>query len=188
MAARPGPPAVHGLAGAASSAVACVLLQPLDVLKTRQQLWPAGLPRPYAEGGGAGWRTPARLARATHSHTHTRTHTHAHSLVLSLTRYLWRVGHVVVRSAGWAALWRGTGVTLARTVPGAALYFPLLHSLQRALGTDRPTHGRPGETAAANMAAGACARALAGALLSPLTLVKARFEVKAVCLALCVCV
>ena len=53
MGAREGAAAVHGAAGAAGSAVACVVFQPLDVVKTRQQISSraANAPRPYARRG-----------------------------------------------------------------------------------------------------------------------------------------
>ena len=89
-----------------------------------------------------------------------------------------RVALAVVRAEGWPALWRGTMPTLYRTVPGAALYFPLLNGLQRGMARALPTEPAGTGRNVQNMVAGGTARAIAGAIMSPITLVKARFEVR----------
>jgi len=67
--------------------------------------------------------------------------------------------------------------TVYRTVPGSALYFPLLRGLQSILRTATGSQAPTASLHTQNLVAGALARATAGAIMSPITLVKARFEV-----------
>jgi len=72
----------------------------------------------------------------------------------------------VLRSDGVLGLWRGTTPTIARNVPGVALYFTSLNQLRSVLPN----------TTAGNLTAGASARTSVGLLLMPMTVVKTRME------------
>ncbi|KAG9586436.1 hypothetical protein KCU97_g9251, partial [Aureobasidium melanogenum] len=76
-------------------------------------------------------------------------------------------------------LWRGTTPSVIRTGAGSALYFGMLNQLRRA--TSTTTLGSDGKTKTnlsntANLATGAAARALAGFVMSPVTVLKVRYE------------
>ncbi len=70
--------------------------------------------------------------------------------------------------------------TLYRTLPGSTIYFTLLNGIQTAFETIIPAHHDPWRQSyvdAQNLISGATARGLAGAVLNPVTVVKARYEV-----------
>ncbi|KXS18104.1 mitochondrial carrier [Gonapodya prolifera JEL478] len=71
-------------------------------------------------------------------------------------------------------LWRGTFPTLIRNVPGSALYFALLGETRSALA--RAWGPRGVDSGAVDMVGGGLARATAGAVLMPATVLKVRFE------------
>ncbi|KAG8688455.1 hypothetical protein FRC11_005422 [Ceratobasidium sp. 423] len=137
----------HLASGALSGLASSVALQPLDLLKTQLQ-----------EGGhGKGLTGILGIARST------------------------------VEKRGIVGLWRGLAPTLARSVPGVAIYFYTLQSVRARL-VKIPSFAAPSSTAnrkgstlpkltpEANLASGACTRVAVGFLLSPLAVLKARFE------------
>jgi solute carrier family 25 protein 38 len=74
---------------------------------------------------------------------------------------------------GFLSFWRGTGPSLMRLVPGAGLYFWILE-LQLNAFPSSFIHSPMG-----NFYAGASSRLLAATLLTPMTVVKTRFEAAA---------
>ena len=68
-------------------------------------------------------------------------------------------------------LWRGTWPSVFRSVPGNALYFSILYRLRGAL--DAVAVLSKGSV---NLVGGLGARALAGTVLMPFTILKTRFE------------
>ncbi|CAK9780611.1 mitochondrial carrier [Cutaneotrichosporon oleaginosum] len=100
-----------------------------------------------------------------------------------------RLGAVVrqvVRDDGVTGLWRGTVPTVARNVPGVALYFYMLSAIRHEL-TLIPYFARGGSgegkrsalaqlSPTGNLCAGAVARTSVGFVLNPITVIKARFE------------
>ncbi|OAJ45219.1 hypothetical protein BDEG_28377 [Batrachochytrium dendrobatidis JEL423] len=98
-------PTVHLAAGGVSGLVSCVLLQPLDLMKTRlQQSMQA-----------------RRLLMSTLTATQVRS-------LANIT--LFTTLNDVVKKDGVSGLWRGTLPTILRNVPGSALYFLSVHSLR----------------------------------------------------------
>ncbi|MCO5593093.1 hypothetical protein L7F22_047099 [Adiantum nelumboides] len=110
------------------------------------------------------------------------------------TQRLVNTTRLILHHDGWRGLWRGTGPTVARNVPGVALYFysvseirallarsaiPYL-SLPSSLSTGSSVHANASTlarlTVPGNLVSGAVARVAVGFLLSPVTVVKARFE------------
>jgi len=75
----------------------------------------------------------------------------------------------VVRNEKFVGLWKGVVPSLQRTVPGIGVYFSSLHHL-------RSTFGSPDPSPLESMAMGACARAISGVTMLPITVVKTRFE------------
>ncbi|KAK7061249.1 mitochondrial glycine transporter [Favolaschia claudopus] len=93
----------------------------------------------------------------------------------------------IVSSQGFIGLWRGTSATLARNVPGVALYMAGLTQLRTAMATspyftpvrsvDSPNASvLPKLTSQGNLVAGATTRVAVGFLLNPFSVLKARFE------------
>ncbi|WVQ79740.1 hypothetical protein IAT38_001840 [Cryptococcus sp. DSM 104549] len=149
----------HLMSGALSGLSSAIVLQPLDLLKTRLQQ--STVDTPGAKG-----------------------------------RRIRNVVRQVLRDDGISGLWRGTVPTLARNVPGVAIYFYSLSAIRDrlslipyfAITVPAPLPGsttnlRPGKQSAivklssgGNLLAGAVGRTSVGFILSPITVVKARFE------------
>ncbi|KAF8432535.1 mitochondrial carrier domain-containing protein [Boletus edulis BED1] len=129
--------------GALSGFASAILLQPLDLLKTRVQ-----------QGDSA----PGSRVRG------------------------------IIKQNGIVGLWRGTGASLIRNVPGVALYFTSLTHLRSIMArsphfsvpTVTTSGGKksvlPKLTNQGNLLAGATARIAVGFLLNPFSVLKARFE------------
>ncbi|WVF67493.1 hypothetical protein IAT40_002249 [Kwoniella sp. CBS 6097] len=153
----------HLMSGALSGFSSAVVLQPLDLLKTRLQ---------QASGSGSGDNGGLKRRR------------------------IRAVVKQVLREDGVPGLWRGTVPTLVRNVPGVAIYFYSLSAIRHKLSSipyfavtvPLPTSLSSGSTPArsksaltklssgGNLMAGAIARTSVGFVLSPITVVKARFE------------
>ncbi|CEL62243.1 Solute carrier family 25 member 38 homolog OS=Laccaria bicolor (strain S238N-H82 / ATCC MYA-4686) GN=LACBIDRAFT_191230 PE=3 SV=1 [Rhizoctonia solani AG-1 IB] len=139
--------AQHLMSGAMSGLASSVALQPLDLIKTQLQ----------RGGHGKGLAGILGIAKST------------------------------VENRGIFGLWRGLTPTVARSVPGVAIYFYALQSVRARL-VKFPSLAAPSSTAddkgstlpklipEANLASGACTRVAVGFLLSPLAVLKARFE------------
>ncbi|KAJ7666508.1 solute carrier family 25 member 38 [Mycena rosella] len=93
----------------------------------------------------------------------------------------------IVASQGVIGLWRGTNATLARNVPGVALYMTSLTQLRTVMATSpyfapvRSSDARnasvlPKLTSQGNLIAGATTRVAVGFLLNPFSVLKARYE------------
>ncbi|GAA5880623.1 hypothetical protein JCM1840_002273 [Sporobolomyces johnsonii] len=166
------PASWHLASGAISGAASVLILQPLDLIKTRIQQEPATLAAPSARvtcvtgGGGTAAATlsqaPARVAAPPK---------------------IWQTTKEVVRTDGLHGLWRGTGPTLYRNVPGVSLYFLTLSKLRSMVGTiaffraGGPTamsspRGKVKLTTSGDLLVGSAARTGVGFLLMPFTLLK----------------
>ncbi|CAE6433534.1 unnamed protein product [Rhizoctonia solani] len=139
--------AQHLMSGAMSGLASSVALQPLDLIKTQLQ----------RGGHGKGLAGILGIAKST------------------------------VENRGIFGLWRGLTPTVARSVPGVAIYFYALQSVRArlvkfsSLAAPSSTADDKGSTLPklipeANLASGACTRVAVGFLLSPLAVLKARFE------------
>ncbi|RSH87593.1 uncharacterized protein EHS24_000105 [Apiotrichum porosum] len=96
----------------------------------------------------------------------------------------------VLRDDGIFGLWRGTVPTIARNVPGVAMYFYMLSSFRYEMAkmpmfaTTVETTSKDGKQRSAltklssggNLVAGAVARTSVGFVLNPITVIKARYE------------
>ncbi|KAF1810327.1 mitochondrial carrier [Eremomyces bilateralis CBS 781.70] len=143
--------AFHFTAGAVSGVSSAVLLQPFDLLKTR-------------------------LQQSSHAH---------HSLRTLLTSIFTPPPSAThPHPSPLRQLWRGTAPSVLRTGVGSALYFGSLNLLRREcahrnIGTvaaPSSSSALPKLTPSTNLLTGAIARAGAGFVLSPLTILKVRFE------------
>lgn len=82
----------------------------------------------------------------------------------------------ILRSPGGVQqLWRGTTASILRTGLGSAIYFSSLDRLRRLLLTQQ-TVKQDRLSRGANLTAGAIARASAGFILMPITVIKVRYE------------
>ncbi|KAG9317054.1 solute carrier family 25 member 38 [Chiua virens] len=137
--------------GAVSGFTSAILLQPMDLLKTRVQ---------------QGDTAPG-----------------------SRTTFVWRTAKDIVKQDGIVGLWRGTSASLARNIPGVALYFTSLTHLRSTMARSphfsvAPVVAKkedaksvlPKLTNQGNLLAGATARIGVGLLLNPFSVLKARFE------------
>ena len=124
------------MAGACSGTFSTLLLQPLDLIKTRMQL---------SQTYGTWSSKPGCFATAV----------------------------AIVRYEGVKQLWRGTSVSLLRAVPGVALYFTSLQSLQ-VLFSPMFTSNQP--SWAQGLLLGGTARSFVGITLLPLTVLKVNYE------------
>lgn len=75
----------------------------------------------------------------------------------------------VVAQENLFGLWRGVIPSLVRTVPGVGLYFSSMHYMKASLCEGRPSHLQ-------SVLIGSSARAFAGAVMIPFTVIKTRFE------------
>ncbi|KAJ7283271.1 solute carrier family 25 member 38 [Mycena rebaudengoi] len=95
----------------------------------------------------------------------------------------------IVSSQGVIGLWRGTSATLARNVPGVALYMTSLTQLRTVMATSpyfaqvrkpsdtaRNASVLPKLTSQGNLIAGATTRVAVGFILNPFSVLKARYE------------
>ncbi|KIH91377.1 solute carrier family 25, member 38 [Sporothrix brasiliensis 5110] len=165
----------HLLAGLSSGVLSAVLLQPIDLLKTRvQQSGHNSLRRVLAD-----LRTAAREATSAAS---VRGSTSPGAAAAAAPRPRSFV----------ASLYRGTVPSALRTGFGSALYFAGLNAIRSsaakvpilaasstsgaASGSGRGSSGLVKLSNTGNMLAGAVARASAGFVLMPLTIIKVRYE------------
>ncbi|KAJ7179598.1 solute carrier family 25 member 38 [Mycena filopes] len=103
------------------------------------------------------------------------------------TTTLLRTTREIVASQGLKGLWRGTNATLARNVPGVALYMTSLTQLRTVMATSpyfapvrspdsKNASVLPKLTSQGNLLAGATTRVAVGFLLNPFSVLKARYE------------
>ncbi|KAK0533958.1 hypothetical protein OC842_002802 [Tilletia horrida] len=180
------PPWATLTSGAVSGLASCVLLQPMDLLKTRLQQADA--------------RAPPAASPGSSSATTTSSNSNSNSSSSRLVRTV----RLVVQSEGVSGLWRGTTPTIIRNVPGVALYFWSVTELRGFLarsqvpvlspsaparartsavgkGKEAGTGAGAGSTlpklgTAGNLVSGAVARVTVGFILCPVTVIKTRYE------------
>jgi solute carrier family 25 protein 38 len=181
------PPWATLSSGAASGLASCLLLQPMDLLKTRLQQ-EATNQRKLTSAGVAKAIAGADLAPSSRGGPTKR------------TRRLVNTIKTILEQEGWRGLWRGTVPTVARNVPGVAMYFYSVSEIRALLAhsavpylsfstADNATNAASNAsssnskhstlarlTVTGNLVSGAVARVAVGFLLSPITIVKARFE------------
>jgi solute carrier family 25, member 38 len=108
----------------------------------------------------------------------TRMQAHRLKAGFSINKSAWATAGCVVRDEGIRGLWAGVSASCVRTACGAGLYFLLLERVTRELNAKFPVSKDSSQTVqgASTFAVGAASRALAAAMLCPLTVVKTRME------------
>lgn len=136
------------VAGSFSGTCSTILLQPLDLVKTRIQ-------------------QAANLQLAAQAETTTTT-----ALMVPTTKpTIYSTMRVVIATENVAGLWKGMTPSITRTVPGVGLYFASLHWLKTSFGGNTE---KPGPLQAISL--GMTARSVAGCAMIPITVLKTRFE------------
>lgn len=129
----------HMVSGSISGAVASMVVQPLDVIRTRLQQQKAGIDT-------QGFKSSSMI----------------------------EVGKRIVQIDGIKGLWRGTGPTLYRVIPGAGFYFFFLNLLSTSP-LINPDPSQP-LSPTISLIVGSLSRSLVTISLLPVTVVKTRFE------------
>jgi len=138
------------VSGSLSGFTSTIVFQPFDLVKTRIQT--------------------AAMANQHAIHTEA-VERHSKDITTGVTRRVSIAGVVaeVVREERVRGLWRGVTPSVVRTVPGVGLYFSVLHTVKSHLDIAQPT-------ATQNLMIGAGSRTIAGSILLPFTVIKARYE------------
>lgn len=145
------------LAGAVSGTCSTVILQPLDLVKTRLQ----NHARPEAAS------TSGSLSSC-----------HPAPVEPCRSPGMIQVVRNIVATEQAVGLWRGMVPSIVKTVPGVGIYFGTLHWLKTRAGfagTPAGTSGR-NPTAVESVCLGMTARSFAAAIMIPFTVLKTRFE------------
>ena len=111
-----------------------------------------------------------------------------HKPPFSKTGVIMLTARTIVTSTGFTGLWRGTTASLARNIPGVALYMTTLTQLRTIMSTSpyfikagpavqNRSSVLPSISSQGNLIAGAITRVGVGFLLNPFSVLKARFEV-----------
>lgn len=153
---RPSPGA-HLVAGSLCGGLSGLVLQPLDVIKTRLQGADVGVVSNHQQSKMMG------------------TAVRSYSVGVPLPITARSTVNEIIRLHGVGGLWQGTSATLARTLPGVGSYFFMLSRAKEMITTMRP-RDTPGLTPCESIVAGASARSATGLVFFPLTLLKARLE------------
>lgn len=140
------------LGGATSGCISTLLLQPLDVVKTRLQVSPHTLTRAPNAGGFPliSLSPPARGVK---------------------NPGIIETFQLIIRHDSPLGLWRGVTPTLLRNTLGVGAYFVTLNNLNAILASEDGTLSDR-----STLVAGASARSLSVAMLCPLSVVKTRLE------------
>lgn len=160
------PASWHLASGAVSGAASVLILQPLDLIKTRIQQPSSQVLRPA--------KTPASPATAT---------TGTRSTGRLAPPSIWATTKQVIKADGVSGLWRGTTPTLYRNVPGVSMYFLTLSKLRTLVGNVQFFQANPSIsytstpakiklTTSGDLLVGSTARTGVGFLLMPFTLMK----------------
>lgn len=143
---------IHLLGGGISGMVACVVLQPLDLIKTRLQQQRQDHLNFLKENG---------LKISPHNST-------IYSTVKN-----------IVNTNGYSGLWRGTVPTIVRNVPGSAMYFFALSQIRGVVVKTRTAFGQQAhQSRLDSLIAGSVARGSVAFVMMPITVVKVRYEVR----------
>jgi len=168
------------LSGSLSGFTSTVVFQPFDLVKTRIQTAAMANPAMANPAAAAGISNPAAAtaAKAALGNSHA-IHTTATETTFTLASASSSPGRMsivgvvldVVRTEPERVrgLWRGVTPSVARTVPGVGLYFSVLHAIKTRWDVTQPS-------ASQSLVIGAASRTIAGSILLPFTVIKARYE------------
>ncbi|KWU47440.1 mitochondrial carrier [Rhodotorula sp. JG-1b] len=183
------PASWHLASGALSGAASVLMLQPLDLIKTRIQQ-----DRPPPSSSTAATSATTARSSTPSSHLAAGTSSEQPALKAKVPRAkILTTAREVVRIDGVQGLWRGTVPTLYRNVPGVSLYFLSLSRLRALIGrsslfrakaspsttstsTPASAGGKVKLTPIGDLLVGSTARTAVGFALTPFTLLKTLSE------------
>ncbi|XP_015583016.2 mitochondrial carrier protein MTM1 isoform X3 [Ricinus communis] len=161
----------RALSAAGAAVVSAIIVNPLDVAKTRLQAQAAGFPN-QGLCGTACLGTDMILSDLKHGVRG------SEPLCASgCTKYkgTMDVFYKVTRQEGFGRLWRGTNASLALAVPTVGIYLPC-YDIFRNLMEDLTTHHAPGLTPYVPLVAGSLSRSLACVTCYPVELARTRMQ------------
>ncbi|KAI9193609.1 mitochondrial carrier domain-containing protein [Polychytrium aggregatum] len=159
---RPTEPHIHFFAGGIAGLVSCLVLQPLDVVKTRLQQER----QPHPSASSVSGSTTSTLHRPWFSLNR-----------LYSVAIFSKARQIVVQESVWT-LWRGTLATMLRAAPGSAIYMTSLTEVRKLLKHGFQEDRLMGITmndGTINMVSGALTRSI-GLVMMPVSVVKSRYE------------
>lgn len=175
----------RSLSAAGAAVLSAILVNPLDVAKTRLQAQAAGAHyyHPQQDFGrrfaSLGPNTMLSEFRCSPSCTRTRGGIFSAEAICPPDCFRYKgtldVFHKVIRQEGIFRLWRGTNAGLALAIPTVGIYLPCYDVFRNWI-EDFTTHNAPGLTPYAPLVAGSVARSLACIACSPIELARTRMQ------------
>lgn len=170
--------AERALSAAGAALLSAVLVNPLDVVKTRLQAQAAGIPYQGICGTPC-FETATVLPDLKSSASYTRSVLGSESLCRpecgSHYKGTLDVLYKIIRQEGFLKLWRGTNASLALAVPTVGIYLPC-YDLFRNFMEDFTAQNAPNMTPYVPLLAGSAARSLACVTCYPVELARTRMQ------------
>ncbi|GMY23827.1 mitochondrial carrier protein MTM1 isoform X1 [Fagus crenata] len=166
----------RAFSAAGAAAISAILVNPLDIAKTRLQAQAAGVP--YQGLCTACFDTNTMLPDLRSSTSSTRAVLGSEPMCpQDCNRYKGTLDvlYKVVRQEGFARLWRGTNASLALAVPTVGIYLPCYDIFRNSM-EDFTTRSAPNLTPYVPLVAGSVARSLACVSCYPVELARTRMQ------------
>lgn len=144
----------RALSAAGAAFLSAIIVNPLDVVKTRLQAQGAGVPYSYS-----------------HHHLRNRMSSHGSNTYSGTLDVFYKV----IRQEGFGRLWRGTSAALALAIPTVGIYLPCYDILHIWI-EDFTAHNAPLMAPYAPLVAGSLARSLACISCYPIELARTRMQ------------
>ncbi|KAJ8747941.1 hypothetical protein K2173_001415 [Erythroxylum novogranatense] len=181
----------RAFSAAGAAFLSAIIVNPLDVVKTRLQAQAAGVqyshPLSNITSRMSYFGPNMMFADLRCSPSCTRAGVHGTVSICPPDCFHYKgtldVFHKIIRQEGIARLWRGTNAGLALAVPTVGIYLPC-YDLFRNWLEELTSRHLPGVTLYAPLLAGSLARSLACATCYPIELARTRMQVKAICFTL----
>ncbi|KAM1676647.1 hypothetical protein EV1_041687 [Malus domestica] len=175
--------AERGFSAAGAAFLSAIIVNPLDVVKTRLQAQAAGVPYSHPLSNVisrmAYFGPSMMFADLRCSPTCTRAGIQGTVSICPPDCFQYKgtldVFYKIIRQEGFARLWRGTNAGLALAVPTVGIYLPCYDVFRNRL-EEFTAHNAPSVTAYVPLVAGSLARSLACATCYPIELARTRMQ------------